>query len=77
MGLPVVITKNISTDSALIAKHNAGYVLNELNDKEYQAAVEKIAGLLADSSHETRIRNIAVTQRNFSIAEKIYSAIYA
>ena len=77
MGLPVVITKNISTDSALILKHDAGYVLNELNEKEYLAAVKKIAGLLADSAHETRIRNIAVTQRNFSIAEEIYAAIYA
>lgn len=77
MGLPVVITKNISTDSALISKHNAGYVLNELNDEEYQNAVKKIDTLLKDKDLSGHIRSIAETERNFSIAENIYKAIYA
>lgn len=77
MGLPVVITKNISTDSALIASQNAGYVLQQLNEQEYRNAVTTIDALLADPTLNQRIRAMAETQRNFAIAEKIYAAVYS
>ncbi|MBA2613912.1 MAG: glycosyltransferase [Bacteroidetes bacterium] len=77
MGLPVVITKNISTDSALIHDNNIGYVLNELNNEEYTNAVKKIDSLLQDKTLENKIRKIAETHRNYSIAENIYHSIYS
>jgi glycosyltransferase involved in cell wall biosynthesis len=77
MGLPVVITKNISTDSQLIHQQNAGYVLNDLNAVEYQKAVLKIDDLLKDPNLHQRIRAIAEQYRNFQIAEDIYASIYA
>lgn len=75
MGLPVVITKGISNDSELIARNNAGYVLQELSENEYRLAAEKIAELLTEKDLHRRIRYIAEEQRNFLIAEKVYSAV--
>ena len=75
MGLPVVITKNISTDSKLIDDNNIGYVLKELNDAEYLNAVKKIQELLQDNSLDKKIRGIAEKYRNYSIAEQIYSSL--
>lgn len=77
MGLPVVITKDISVDSDLIAKNNIGYVLQQPVLSEYVKAVDKIDELLRDVSVPSRIRAIAEKERNFEIAEKIYSIIYA
>lgn len=77
MGLPVIITRNISTDSKLIAEFNAGYVLQSLDEQEYQRAVTRIDELLKDSTLAGRVRAIAEQHRNFSIAEEIYASIYA
>lgn len=76
MGLPVVITRNISTDSRLIDENKAGYVLQQLNDEEYQRAVQRIDELLQEPSLGVRIRLMAEEHRNFAIAEKIYAEIY-
>ena len=78
MGLPVIITKNISDDSDIIEKENIGYVLKELNNNEYQKAILKIDELLKQDKTQLKqkIRNIAIKYRDFSIAEKIYSDIY-
>jgi glycosyltransferase involved in cell wall biosynthesis len=77
MGLPVVITKNISVDSNIIEKENIGYVLESLTEKEYLKAVKKIDELIRETGLKYRIREIASKNRNFSISEKIYKAIYA
>jgi glycosyltransferase involved in cell wall biosynthesis len=77
MGLPVVITKNISTDSQLISENNIGYTLQSLDEKEYLNAVKKIDELLLDKQLPIKIRKIAETHRNYSIAENIYRIIYA
>jgi glycosyltransferase involved in cell wall biosynthesis len=77
MGIPVVITKNISEDSRLIEENDIGYVLKELTDEEYLQAVEKIAALLLVPGLDKKIRKIAEIHRNYSIAESIYSSIYA
>jgi len=76
MGLPVVITKNISTDSRLITSHHIGYELQALNNQEYLKAVKEIELLLKDELLAERIRAIAEQYRNYSIADKIYTEIY-
>jgi glycosyltransferase involved in cell wall biosynthesis len=78
MGLPVVITANISDDSDIIEKNNAGYVLKVLTDAEYNYAVAKIEELLGEDGDELkqRIASLAYNYRNFSIAEDIYNKIY-
>ncbi len=77
MGLPVVITKDISIDSDIIEQNNMGYVLKQPVLSEYINAVNKIDELLKDPFLPLKIRGIAEKERNFSIAEKIYTAIYA
>ena len=77
MGLPVVITKNISTDSALIEQENIGYVLQEQSPEEYRKAVEKIDELLGTEGLKEKIRKVAITTRSFTLAETIYAQIYA
>jgi glycosyltransferase involved in cell wall biosynthesis len=79
MGLPVVITKNISDDSSIIEKENVGYVLKELNSKEYNNACEKIDELISTNKIElnNRIRLVAKKYRSFDIAESIYGEIYS
>ncbi len=76
MGLPVVITKDISVDSDLIEEYNIGYVLKNLTVKEYLNAVKKIDELLKTGSIHNKIRAVAEKHRNYSIANAIYSAIY-
>jgi hypothetical protein len=77
MGLPVIITKNISIDSDVIEANNIGYVLNELNKSEYLLAIKKIATLINDQTVSAKIRMIAENKRNYSIANAIYKSIYA
>ncbi len=78
MGLPVVITKNISDDSDIIQNNNIGYVLNSLNDKEYQNAILKIESLLVNKENlKIKIIEVAKKYRSFDIAESIYKSIYA
>jgi glycosyltransferase involved in cell wall biosynthesis len=79
IGLPVIITRDISTDSDLIEQHDIGYVLKALSKEEYSKAVQKIDQLLNSNRQMLRekIRKLAVEKRSFSIAEKIYKEIYA
>ena len=78
MGLPVIITKNISDDSEIIEQENIGYVLKELNSEEYTNAIKKIDELLKTDNKRLRdkIRKIAIKYRSFAIAERIYADIY-
>lgn len=79
LGLPVVITKNISDDSDIIKQNNIGSVLEELNKEAYVKSVKEIDALLKNHSRKDlylKIRLIAETHRNFSIAKRIYNAIY-
>ncbi|MBL7910338.1 MAG: glycosyltransferase [Bacteroidia bacterium] len=78
MGLPVVITKNISEDSDIIQTNDIGYVLNALNEEEYLKAIIKIESLLLNKEKlKLKIVEVAKKYRSFSIAEKIYKSIYA
>ncbi|MDQ3193223.1 MAG: glycosyltransferase [Bacteroidota bacterium] len=79
MGLPVIITPNISDDSEIIESYDAGVVLKECNTKEYLNCISAIDQLLKKESNvnlKNRIRKIAEKYRNFKIAENIYKKIY-
>jgi glycosyltransferase involved in cell wall biosynthesis len=77
MGLPVIITKNISGDSALISNNNIGYVIEELTEENYHKAIAKIEALKSETNLSKKIRLIAIKERNFANAELIYKTIYA
>ena len=78
MGLPVVITDQISDDSEIILKHRAGYVLKSLTQIEYQAAVARIDSLLhlPRIVRQTAIRQLAFTYRSYQIARDVYHTVY-
>ncbi|MBS1488010.1 MAG: glycosyltransferase [Bacteroidetes bacterium] len=77
MGLPVIIPLNISDDSEIIESNNAGAVLYELNEQTYQSAIEKIDKIIKEPNEERtkRIRLLALTYRDFSVAEKVYKSL--
>lgn len=79
LGLPVVIPANISDDSEIILKHQAGAVLNNFTPAEYKKALAIIDDILKQPEAETksRIRNLATTYRNFKIAHQVYSEVYS
>jgi glycosyltransferase involved in cell wall biosynthesis len=78
IGLPVVITANISDDSDIIRENGIGAVLNDLSAKSYTEAVMQTDHLLRKDKQElrSRIRAIASQYRNYSIAEEIYIQLY-
>ncbi len=79
LGLPVVITADISDDSELIERYGIGAVLHRLGDEHYNMALETIDSLLQGMDRAAlyaRIRPIAEKYRNFDIAEKVYRSIY-
>jgi hypothetical protein len=76
-GLPVVITKGISDDSDIIAQHDIGFVLQNLQPDEYQKAISKIDLLMQTPGTREKIREVARQYRNFRIAEEVYRLIYA
>ena len=76
MGLPVIITKNISDDSEIIEKEDIGYVLKDLTNKEYFNACEKIDVLIKDIELPYKIIQVAQKQRSFDIAERVYEGVY-
>lgn len=79
LGLPVVITKDISDDSDIISNSEIGSVLKSLDNVSYKMAISQIRKLLETEDRKmlyTKIRKIAEEHRNFKIAESIYSEIY-
>jgi len=80
LGLPVVITPNISDDSAIIQSNGIGSVLSELNTSGYIQSIQEIDKLLNETPPEvltSKIRAIAIKYRNFDIAKSIYKKIYS
>lgn len=79
MGLPIVITKNISDDSEIIHNEDIGYVLQELTNEEYKQACKKIDRILEQNIADLHqnITSIAHRYRSFNIAEDIYEKIYS
>jgi len=76
MGLPIIITKNISDDSDLIEKEGIGYVLQKLTNDEYNFACHKINDLIKEDNIQQRIRGLAIQHKSFELAEKVYDDIY-
>jgi len=77
MGLPVVISPNISDDSGIIEKENTGIVVDLSDKASFHTAIDKLEILLKDKiALKEKIRQIAIQYRSFEIAEKIYKEIY-
>jgi glycosyltransferase involved in cell wall biosynthesis len=78
LGLPVVITDNISDDSRIIRQHNAGAVIEKLENDSYLDVITKIDSLLAEPKDHLRkrIRRLAEQYRNYNIAVREYTNIY-
>ena len=76
-GLPVVISPNISDDSAIIEKENAGVVMDFTSPGQFLPAIKKLEKLLEKKGElKTRIRAIGEKYRSYAIAENIYKVIY-
>lgn len=78
LGLPIVITKDISIDSDIINENDIGYVLKELSVLEYDNAIRCVDRLINSCRSQLRekIRAIAIKERSYYIAENIYAKIY-
>lgn len=79
LGLPVIITKDISDDSGIIQENVIGAVLTDLDRNGYERAVNGIDALITGLSRKElydRIRPVAVRFRGFDRAERIYATIY-
>ncbi len=80
MGLPVVITPDISIDSQIVKENNAGAILESLDEKGYTTAIRQIDEIINRKSRTEvyfKIRPLAEKYRNFEIADGIYQKIYA
>ena len=78
MGLPVVITNNISDDSDIIKTNRIGSVLETLTNEGFLNAIQEINNLLSQNSREEihqKIHPIAEKYRNFDVAEKIKAGL--
>ena len=77
MGLPIVISPNISDDSGIIEKENTGVVVDLSDKNSLPASIGKLEALLKDKiALKEKIRQIAIRYRSFNIAEQIYKEIY-
>ena len=80
MGIPVVITPDISDDSDIIKKNRIGAVLESLDQCGYSKAIHEIDSLIKKYDRQEiqkPIVNIAKKFRSFEIAENIYKNIYS
>jgi len=80
LGLPVVITKNISDDSEIIERFRIGAIIEKLDNDSYMNAIKKIDALLNNHErHETtkKIQQVAHQFRDFQLARAVYSKIYS
>lgn len=79
MGLPVIITPGISTDSEIIARERLGVVLRDVSRESYRRAILEIAGLMAGESTDAlraRVRRAAETHRGLAVAKPAYDGVY-
>jgi len=78
MGLPILITKDISDDSLIVERENIGAVIETLDKRGYTTALVKIDQLLRSDRIilRTKIRAVAERYRSFKLARQIYSKIY-
>ncbi|MCX7729446.1 MAG: glycosyltransferase [Bacteroidia bacterium] len=77
MGLPVIITNNISDDSKIVAENGIGYVLQTLNKKEFFNSIVFLDELIHKKHKQTTIIKIAQKYRNLNNVTTIYQNIYS
>lgn len=79
LGLPVIISRDISDDSGIIRDNNIGAVVQEYDADNFSKAFAVIDGLLTEPADMRfkRIRAIAEKYRNFSVAHEAYRSIYS
>lgn len=79
LGLPIVITRDISDDSQIVENHSIGSVMKAFSQSEYLRNVKEIDELLKQYSPAelyAKVRKVAEQYRSFEIAEQIYEEIY-
>lgn len=79
MGLPIIISPDISDDSDIILKNKIGVVTNLRQVEAMPEAIYKMDQLLKSNSRESlqeKIFDIAKKYRSFDIARRIYPVIY-
>lgn len=78
LGLPVIITPDISEDSELIERHGCGVIWRDFSVDGCRSAIAKMSALLDGSRAELMAKNraLATTHRNFDIARRIYADLY-
>ena len=77
MGIPIIITKDISDDSELIEKHNVGVVWESFDDEAYIELISRIDKLIKSPEISDRARTIAEIEKTFELAKKEYDELYA
>jgi len=79
LGLPVVVTRDISDDSDIIEDNGIGAII-DVNKASYEKAVKKIDEILTTTTPEERynkINGIAKKYRSFEIADSVYTSLYS
>jgi len=78
VGLPVIITPNISVDSDIIQNENIGVIWDDFSSKGALNAINKMEELLKQETGEIReiIRQIAIERRSFNVHSTIYREIF-
>ena len=76
MGLPLVITKDISDDSDLIERYKVGFVLRELILSDYQRAVNFLSNNLS-ATVKNRVLEVAAREKSFDKVALLYRNVYS
>ena len=77
MGLPVVISPNISDDSGIIEKENIGVIMNFAIRSQFPPALVQLKEMLKNKNElAKKVRHAGERYRSYSIAENIYKTIY-
>ncbi|MBI1266077.1 MAG: glycosyltransferase [Cryomorphaceae bacterium] len=78
MGLPVVITPNISSDSDLIEREEIGVIWDGYDRDTMQSVLDRLETVLSKdrSALQAKIRRIALERRDLKIASENYRLLY-
>jgi glycosyltransferase involved in cell wall biosynthesis len=77
MGLPIIITKDISDDSKIIKANHFGYELDDYSEKEIKQSINTIEKMLLEKEELARATIVyARKHKNINKAITIYNSIY-
>ena len=77
MGLPVVITPNVSDTEDIIRRERVGVLLSGFSDEAYERALDELLALLEDSDLPKRCRAAAEEHYGLEPACERLQALYA